>query len=145
MVAANGLRDQLVGVGGIVGTEPISSTVWTSRTATRTAGVFQVELWAADEPVLQSVLDAVLSVVGDTAAAAAAGFSVLSTSSVGAMDLAPLGVVTAGIPPAATALREVLECAFSFESVVPQQTGPDGLIKKVRVEIDAGIGEVMDI
>jgi len=145
VVAAKGLREQLVGIGGIVGTDRISNTAWRSRTATSTAGEFQVELWATDEPAVNNVLDAVFSVVGDSVTVAASGFSMLSTVSVGPIDLTPLGVVTAGAPPAATALREVIEFAFSFESVVPQETGPDGLIKRVHVELDAGIGEVMDI
>jgi len=143
VVAASGIQEVLAGIGGLVGSRPVSATVWSSDSATAASGTFAVEMWAADEAPLEQIADAVFRALADPAATSSAGFSLLSTSSVGPMDLAPLG--SGGSSPSPTALRLPLECSFSFESVVTQQTGPGGIIGHIHVELEDEINEVMDL
>src|SRR5205823_15016697 len=67
---------------------------------------------------------------GQSEAVRGAGFLFLSVQSAGPMEQAGLGVAETD-----TALRLPIGCSFSFEAVTPEETGPDGIITHVDVEM----------
>jgi hypothetical protein len=135
VVAVSEASDLGAGLGGLVGTRRVSDTAWSSITASRSAGVFALELWAADEPALNALADAVMDrlVPGEA-------FLRLSVQSLGPIDVAPLGFAGA-----ATALKLPLGVAFVHETPATEDTGPDGIVKTVHVELSDDFHEVMDI
>ena len=141
-VSVAAVQDLLAGIGGVVGSRQVSNTAWVSDTGLRTTGSFAIELWAADETTLGNLATAVFGVLEDVSVAATAGFDTLSVSSAGPIDLAPL---SGAHPPGAAALRLPAGCGFSFEAVTPVQTGPDGIIKQVHVDVTGDVNEAMDL
>jgi hypothetical protein len=128
VVAVSEASDLGAGLGGLVGTRRISDTAWSSITASRSAGVFALELWAADEAALNTLADTVMDrlVPGEA-------FLRLSVQSLGPIDAVPPG------------LRLPLGVAFVHETPVSEDTGPDGIVKTVHVELSDDFHEVMDI
>lgn len=146
VVSVGDADDLRAGIGGIVGSHQVSSTSWASDTGILTSGTFTIELWAGDETTLVNLAAKVVGVLEDSAAAAGAGFAKLAAQSLGPITLTTLD----GLPPGtATALRFLVGCTFSFEAVSPTQTGPDGIIKQVQVEVHeldtSGVDETMKI
>ena len=131
VVAAQAVSERPAGLGRLVGTRRLSDTAWSSTTATRSSGQFLVELWASDQAALDPLADAVFGQLeGGSEAVTGAGFLFLSVQSAGPMEQAALGVAEAE-----TALRLPIGCSFSFEAVTPEETGPDGIITQVDVEM----------
>lgn len=132
-VAVSEAQDIGAGLGGLVQTRKLSETAWSSVTASRTEGVFALELWAADSAAVHTLADAVVDALG----AAGEGFLRLSVSSLGPIDVAPLG-----FGGNATALKLPLGVAFVHETPLTEDIGPGGIVKTVHVELTH---EVMDI
>jgi hypothetical protein len=131
VVSAQEVSELPAGLGRLVGTRRLSDTAWSSTTATRSSGQFLVELWASDQAELDALAEAAFGQLeGQAEAVTAAGFLFLSVRSAGPMEQAGLGV--AGTE---TALRLPIGCSFSFEAVTPEETGPDGIISHVEVEV----------
>ena len=135
-VSVSEASDVGAGLGGLVETRRLSDTAWTSVTASRCAGVFALELWAADNGAVNTLADAVMAAL----TAGAEGFQRLTVQSFGPIDVAPLGF--AGD---ATALRLPVGVAFVHETPLSEDTGPDGIVKTVHVELSDDFHEVMDI
>lgn len=126
------VEDLQAGIGGIVGSHQVSSTSWASETGLLSSGTFMIELWAGDETELVNLAAGVFGVLEDSAAAAGAGFGQMAAQSVGPITLTTL----AGLQPGAvTGLQLPIAGTFSFEAVTPVQTGPDGIIKQVQVDV----------
>jgi hypothetical protein len=134
-VAITGASDAGSGLGSLVETRRLSDTAWSSVTASRTTGVFALELWAADTNAVNTLADGVMDKL-----VAADAFLRLNVQSLGPIDVAPLGL--AGTQ---TALKLPLGVAFVHETPLAQDTGPDGLIKTVHVELSDDFHEVLDI
>src|SRR5204862_4617538 len=101
---------------------------------------FGVELWAADANALGSLAAATLDLLagpGAPAALGARGFLSLAVRSIGPEEGAPAGN--------ATALRLPLTFAFTFEAVVEEDVGPDGIIRRVHVDMKDTFDEAMDL
>ena len=139
-VAAHEVRESVSGVGGVVSSRRISETLWSSASGRTTTGRFELEGWAANEAAMTRLADAVFAVLGGPPETmAAAGFVRLTTTSVGPVD----GARMAGAGP--VVLRLPIGCSFVFEAVVPEETGPGGIIRQVQVAIEDGFDEVMDL
>jgi hypothetical protein len=145
VVSVSDVKDLQAGIGGIVGSHPVSSTSWASDTGVLTSGIFTIEVWAGAETTLVNLATKVFGVLEDSTAAADNGFGTLAVQSVGPMDATTL-FVPAGT---ATALLLPVGCAFSFEAVTSIETGPDGIIKQVQADVHeldtSGVGETMNI
>lgn len=132
VVSVAAVEDLRAGLGGIVGSHQVSSTSWASETGLLSSGTFMIELWAEDETTLVNLATGVFGVLEDPAAAAGAGFGRLAAQSAGPITLTTL----AGLQPGeATGLQLPVTGTFSFEAVTPVQTGPDGIIKQVQVDV----------
>jgi hypothetical protein len=146
VVSVGDVHDLQAGLGGIVGSHQVSSTSWASDTGILSSGTFTIELWAGDETTLVNLATGVLGVLEDSTAAAGAGFGKLAAQSVGPINLTTLDGL---LPGTATGLRLPVGCTFSFEAVTPVQTGPDGIIKQVQVDVHepdtSGVDEAMNI
>jgi hypothetical protein len=149
VVSAADVTELPAGLGSLVGTSRLSDTAWSSTTATRSSGQFLLELWAQDSAGVEALADAVFDRLEAHADdVASAGFLVLSVSSAGPIEQAALGV--AGPE---TALKLPVGCSFAFEAVTPEETGPDGIIRHVNVDMSEPPGvppkdqfeETMDI
>jgi hypothetical protein len=141
VVAATEVRDTLAGIGGVVATTRLSQTAWTSTSATRSSGLFALELWAGDDAAIgQLAEEAFQALEGPPESLSAAGFLRLAVTSVGPIEQAALGVTGSD-----TALRLPIGCSFAFEAVTPEDIGPDGIIKHVHVEMKDEFDEVMDL
>jgi hypothetical protein len=134
-VAVSEAADIGAGLGGLVQTRKLSETAWASVTATRTEGVFALELWAADLAAVNALADAVMD-----ALAPGEAFIRLSVRSFGPIDVAPLGF--AGTT---TALKLPLGVAFVHETPQTEEIGPGGIVKTVHVDLRDDFHEVMDI
>jgi hypothetical protein len=146
VVSASDVQELQAGIGGVVSSSQVSSTQWTSTTGTVSSGTFALELWAADETTLTNLANGVFTKLEDPVAAAGAGFANLAAQSVGPTSLTTLDGLQ---PGGATGLRLPVGCTFSFEAVTPVQTGPDGILTKVQVDVQqvdtSTVNEVMDI
>jgi hypothetical protein len=134
-VAVSEANDIAAGLGGLVQTRKLSETAWASVTATRTEGVFALELWAADAGAVNALAAAVMDALGPDEA-----FMRLSVRSFGPIDVAPLG-----FGGNATALKLPLGVAFVHETPLTEDIGPGGIVKTVHVDISDDFHEVMDI
>jgi hypothetical protein len=139
-VSATAVQDLPAGVGRLVGTTRLSDTVWSSTTGSRIAGEVSVELWAADQAAMTTLADAVFELLDDPSVLEDAGFLRFAVASAGPVEEAVLGATGTD-----TALRMPIGCSFLFEAVVPAETGPDGLIKHVHVELTGVPDEAMDL
>jgi hypothetical protein len=146
VVSAAGIQDVQAGIGGVIGSRQVSSTSWASDVGSMSSGTFTVELWAGDEASLTTLATGVFSTLEDPLAAVGAGFSRLAAESVGPMSLTTLDGLQ---PGGATGLRLAVGCVFSFEAVTPVQTGPDGIIKQIEVDVHefdtSSVNEVLNI
>jgi len=144
-VSVADVRDLRTGIGGIIGSHQLSGTSWASDSGIVSSGTFMVELWALDETTLLNLATKVIGVLENSAAAAGAGFGTLTVQSAGPMD-----PTTLGQPPNTDAVLWLpVGCAFSFEAVSTEQTGPSGIIKQVQVDVQeldtSGVDETMNI
>jgi hypothetical protein len=146
VVSAGEVQGFPAGIGGVVGSHKVSNTSWSSDTSSFTSGTFTIELWAEDETTLVNLATAVFGALEDPVAAGGAGFAKLATQSVGPINLTGLDGLQ---PGGATGLRLPLAWTFSFEAVTPTQTGPDGIIKQVHVDVHESdttdVNEAMDL
>jgi hypothetical protein len=138
--------DQYTGIGGIVGSRQVSSTSLASDTGVLSSGTFMIELWALDETTLVNLATGVVGVLENSAAAAGAGFGKLTIQSAGPINLTTID----GQPPGSeTRLRLPVGGTFSFEAVSTVQTGPDGILKQVHVDVQelgtSAVDETMNI
>jgi hypothetical protein len=131
VVAAQEVSELPAGLGRLVGTRRLSETAWSATTATRASGQFIVELWASDQAELDALAEAAFGQLeGQSEAVTTAGFLFLFVQSAGPIEQAGLGVAETE-----TALKLPIGCSFSFETVTPEETGPDGIITHVDVEM----------
>lgn len=131
VVAASEVKEELLGIGGLVGARAVASDRWATSGGTRAAGIIDLELWGADESTVTTLADAVFASFDDLAALAAAGFMRLSPMSVGPIGEAVLGV---GVGGTDTALLLPVTCRFVFERVEVAEEGPGGIIRRVHVD-----------
>lgn len=139
VVSAEDIQEHGGGIGGLAGSRSASPGVWTPALAHRCAGVFRLELWAADEARIRALADAVFGVMSGPHRAEA-GFLRLATRSIDAIDSVPIG--PAGV---ASAMLMPITAAFVFEEVVAEETGPGGVIKRIQVGIHDTFDEAMDV
>jgi hypothetical protein len=138
VVAAEDVAEQSAGVGRLVGNAaPDGGPTTTSRCS----GRLRSELWAADEPAMTQLAEAVMAALAPAGGAAARRrFHRLAVRAFGPIEHAPL------TPDAGDALlRMSISCSFTHETPPTAEADSEHVIRTIRVELENGVEELVDL
>jgi hypothetical protein len=135
------LKEANVGVGGLPSSRKVDADHWEDVRVSRATGALAVEIWAATSGKVIEIADAL--------------FQRLETSAVDLRDkgfirfdhreVNPIEETKLGVDETKKALRMSLAFSIVFEDVRTETIGPDGIIRKVHVEINNQFQEKLDI
>lgn len=137
-VAVTDARESPVGIGRHVALTRVAPEEWSQTTGSRCRGELRVEVWAATAAEITTITDAVLTRVGQRAAALRLdGFADVSLRSLGPAQPSTAGADAAQVMP--------LAFEITYEDLVTPPPGGEGILRTVHVDLAGEIDETLEV
>ena len=128
------------GIGGLVGAEKKPNGNWIETRGTRASGFICLEVWASSEEDIMELADTLFETIGlSEEMIRNAGFRVFGQRTVIPAERIVLGSQDA------FAEKMVVEFNIIYEEITTGETGPEGIIRMVNMNISDGFNEEITI